>query len=144
MSSEQNKTIVRRFYEAFVANDQVGMKEVLSADLVAYSHGGPGPQNREVHLQGISGWNASFETHFEVEEQIAEGNSVATRVTMRAVHNRGEFMGTAPSGKEAVSTGISIEHIENGKIVERRALGDWLGIMQQLGVLPPPQPQATQ
>jgi len=139
MTAEQNKAIVRRFYEAFEANDEGALKELLAPDLVAYSHGAPGPQNREVHLQGISGWNAAFETDFTIEDQIAEGDSVATRVTMRAVHNRGEFQGLPPSGKQIVVGGISLERIKDGTIVERRVSGDWLGMMQQLGLIPPPQ-----
>jgi predicted ester cyclase len=140
MTTEENKAIVRRFYEAFAANDEGALKEVLAPDLVAYSHGAPGPQSREVHLQGISGWNAAFsDTHFTIEEQLAEGDKVATRVTMRSVHNRGEFQGLPPNGKEIVVGGIAIERIKDGKIVERRVSGDWLGMMQQLGLIPPPQ-----
>ena len=139
MLTERNKELVRRFYEAFEANDQTDLKDILSSDLVAYSHGAPGPQNREVHLQGISGWNAAFETHFTVEEQIAEGDKVSTRVTMRAVHSGGEFQGLAPTGKEVVTQGITIERIKDGQIVERQVSSDWLGMMQQLGLVPPPQ-----
>jgi predicted ester cyclase len=140
MTTEQNKATVRRFYEAFEANDQAALKEVLVPDLVAYSHGAPGPQSREVHLQGISMWNAAFsDTHFTIEEQIAEDDKVATRVTMRAVHNRGEFQGLPPSGKQIVVGGISLERIRDGTIVERQVSGDWLGMMQQLGLIPPPQ-----
>ncbi len=139
MTTEENKAIVRRFYEAFEANDQATLNELLAPDLVAYSHGAPGPQSREVHLQGISGWNASFETHFTVEEQIAEGDKVATRVTMRAIHNGGEFQGIPPTGKQIEVGGITIERIKDGKIVERRVSSDWLGMLQQLGLVPPPQ-----
>jgi len=139
MTIEQNKAIVRRFFEAFEANDQATFNEVVAPDLVAYSHGAPGPQNREVHLQNIRMWNAAFETRFTIEEQIAEGDKVATRVTMRAVHNRGEFQGLPPNGKEIVVGGINIERIKDGKIVERRVSADWLGMMQQLGLIPPPQ-----
>jgi predicted ester cyclase len=140
MSNEQYKELVRRFYEAFEDNDQVALKELLSPDLVAYSHGSPGPQSRDVHVQGIGMWNAAFETHFAVEEQIAEADSVATRVTMRAIHNGGEFQGVPPTGKEVVADGFSVEHFSNGKIVERRVSSDFLAIMQQLGLVPPPQP----
>jgi predicted ester cyclase len=140
MSTERNKAIVRRFYEAFEANDESALKEVLTPNLAAYSHGGPGPQNREAHVQGIRMWNAAFdETHFTIEEQVAEGDKVATRVTMRSVHNRGDFQGLPPTGKPIAMTGISIEHIKDGKIVERRVNSDMLGVMQQLGLLPPPQ-----
>lgn len=139
MTSEQNKAVVRRFYEAFAANDRAALKEVLSPDLVAYSHGSPEPQDRETHVQGIAMWNDAIETHFTLEEQIAEGDRVATRTTNYFVHNRGEFQGVPPSGKEAVSEGMTIERIKDGKIVERRALADWHGTMQQLGLVPQPE-----
>ena len=137
MSSEQNKALVRQFFTAFEANDQAALKDVLAPDLVAYSHGAPGSQSREVHLQGIAMWNAAFnETRFTIEEQIAEGDTVATRSTMRSVHSGGDFQGLPPTGKQIEISGITIERIENGKIVERRVSGDWLGIMQQLGLIP--------
>lgn len=139
MSTEQNKAVVRRFFEAFQTNDPEAFKAVLSPDLVAYSHGAPGPQSREEHIQGILGWNAAFETQFTVEEQLAEGELVATRTTMRAIHDGGEFMGLPPSGKEVEVTGMSIEHVRNGRIVERRVTADYLGMYQQLGLLPQPE-----
>ncbi len=140
MTTEQNKAIVRHFYEAFATNDQAALKEVLAPDLEAYSHGPAGPQNREVHLQGISQWHAAFsETHFTIEEQIAEGDKVATRVTMRSVHSDGDFQGLPPTGKQIEISGTTIERIKDGKIVERRVSADWLGMMQQLGLIPPPQ-----
>jgi len=139
MSIEQNKAIVRRFFEAFEANDETAMKAVLSPDLVAYTHGGPAPQSREAMLQGISLWNAAFgETHFTIEEQIAEGDLVATRSTLHSIHNRGPFQGVPPSDKQIVVGGISIECIKDGKIVERRLFSDWMGLMQQLGLVPAP------
>ena len=140
MTAEPNKNVVRRFFEAFSADDQAALKEVLAPDLVAYSHGAPGPQSREEHLRTIGMWNAAIETHFTIDEQIAEGDRVATRVTMHAVHNRGVFQGLQPSGKELTVGGISIERVQDGKIVERRVSADWLGMLQQLGLIPPPQP----
>ncbi len=140
-TTEQNKAVVRRFFAAFEADDQAALTEVLAPDLVAYSPGGPGPQSREVHLQGIRMWNAAFgDTHFTIHEQIGEGDKVATRVSMRSVHSRGDFQGLPPTGKEVTTDSVTIERIRDGKIVERRVVHDWLGLMQQLGLLPPPQP----
>jgi predicted ester cyclase len=140
MTTEQNKAVVRRFYEAFEANGEDALNEVLAPELVAYSHNDPAPQNRNVHVQGINWWNQVFsDTRFAIEEQIAEGDKVATRVTMRSVHNKGEFQGLPPSGKQIEIGGTSIERIKDGKIVERRVSSDWLGMMQQLGLIPPPQ-----
>ena len=138
MTSKLNKNIVRDFYNAFGANDQEALKELLSSELAAYSHGTPGPQNRDLHLQNISGWNAAFKTRYTIEEQIAEGDLVATRVTMHATHNGNEFMGVKPSGKQVVTQAITIERIKDGQIVERRVSADWLEMMQQLGLTPAP------
>lgn len=141
MTTEENKSVVRRFFEAFEADDQAALTELLAPDLVAYSHGAPGPQDREVHLQGIRMWNAAFgDTRFTIHEQIAEGDKVATRVSMRSVHSRGDFQDLPPTGKEVTIDSVTIERIRDGKIVERRVSADWLGIRQQLGMLPPPRP----
>jgi steroid delta-isomerase-like uncharacterized protein len=140
MSAEQNKAIVRQFFAAFEANDEAALRQVLAPHLTAHSHQSPGPQTREEHVKAIRMWNAAFrDTHFTIEEQIAEGDKVATRVTMRSVHSGGEFMGLPPSGKQVVTGGITIERIEDGKIVERRVVSDWLGMLQQLGLVPAPQ-----
>ena len=144
MTSELNKDIVRRFYEAFGSNDVAALNEVLAPDLVAFSPHAQGPQNRQVHMEGISWWNAAFSgTNFTIEEQIAEGDTVATRVTMRAKHDRGEFLGLPPSGKQVENGGISIERIKDGRIIERRVSSDWLGMMRQMGLIPPPERART-
>ena|SRR5688500_4283290 len=139
MTSEQNKAIVRRFYEALVSNDLAVLNEVLAPDFVAHSFGAPGPQSREVHLQGIGVWNAAFETDFTLRDQIAEGDRVATHTTMHAIHNRGDFQGLPPTGKKVEIGGITIERIKDGRIVERWVYSDRLGVLLQHGLVPPPQ-----
>lgn len=140
MTTEQNKAIVRRFYEALGANDQAALNELLSADLVAHMPGMPGPVSREIMLQGLGMISAAFsDSHYTVEDQIAEGDKVATRPTWRAIHGAGDFQGLPPTGKQVVVLGISIERIQDGKIVERWASYDQIGMMQQLGLIPPPQ-----
>lgn len=128
MTTEQNEAIVRRFYEALVANDEVALKEVVAPALVAYQNSIPGLQTREVHLEGIRTWHTTFSgTSFTIEEQ---GDSVATRATMRAVYSLGEFRGLAPTGKQVEINGISIERIKDGLIVARRVMSYWNGMMQ--------------
>jgi steroid delta-isomerase-like uncharacterized protein len=117
----KNKALVRRFFEAFEANDLAALNAVLAPDLVAYSHGQPDPQNREQHLETIRAWNAAFsDTRFTIEEQIAEGDTVATRMTFCSVHNRGDFMGLPPTGKQVVTSAVTLERIRDGRIVDRR------------------------
>jgi predicted ester cyclase len=133
MSNEQNKTVVRRFWQAYEANDQVVLDAVL-----ARTPGSPGPQNRERHLQGISMFNAAFsDRHFTVDEMIAEGDTVATRITMRGLHT-GAFQGHPPTGRPMAATGLTLERIQDGRIVERWFSFDTARVLQELGLTTPP------
>lgn len=71
---------------------------------------------------------------FNVEDQIAEGDKVVTRISFTATH-KGEFRGIAPTSKSVTATGTSIVKIVNGKIVEGWTDWDALGLMQQLGAV---------
>lgn len=73
-----------------------------------------------------------------VEDQVADGDKIATRWTARGTHD-GELMGIDPTGRTATVTGITIQRIgEGGQIVEGWTNWDMLGMLQQLGVVPGP------
>lgn len=132
--TEQNKATVRRFYAAFEQNDLEALTAVLAPNLVAYN---PNAQNRDEHLQGVSGWNSIFsDNRFEIIDQIAEGDQVATHVILRSIHSKAAFQGVPPSGKQIVVPAMTLERIKGGKIVERRVYSDRLGMLQQLGIVP--------
>jgi predicted ester cyclase len=137
MTAEQNKEIVRRFYAAFEVNDESALQALLAPDLEAYVHNSPRPQSREEMLGGIKIWHASFsDVRFDIQEQIAEGDKVATRMAFRSTHSGDSFMGQPPSHKPIDIHAVSIEQVKDGRIVWRRVLSDWYGLMQQLGALP--------
>ena len=71
-----------------------------------------------------------------IEDQVAEGDKVATRLTFSGTHS-GELMGIPPTGKQVTFTAITIDQLVDGKITERWHLFDTLGMLQQLGVIPP-------
>ena len=75
--------------------------------------------------------------HTTIEDQIAEGDRVATRWTMRGTHE-GEFRGIPATGNQISVTGIGIFRFSDGKVVESWDNFDQLGMMQQLGVVPSP------
>lgn len=134
----QNKAIVRRFAEASVASDQTAFQEMLSPDFVA--HLATGPQNREVFLKHNQGFSIAFsDRQFIVNDQVAEGDKVVTLATWRGTHSAGDFQGLAPTGKQIAISAILIERIKDGKIEEHWSLFDQLSMMQQLGLIPPPQ-----
>jgi predicted ester cyclase len=72
-----------------------------------------------------------------VEDQVAEGDKVVTRFSSQGTH-QGEFLGIAPTGNRVRVTGIDIDRVEEGKIVEHWSEADLLGMMTQLGVIPEP------
>ncbi|MGH2544906.1 MAG: ester cyclase [Ardenticatenaceae bacterium] len=138
MTIEENKAIARRFFKALGANDQAALNELLAPDFVAHK-ATPDPLNREALLQGINMMSAAFrDNHYTIEDQIAEGDRVVTRVTWQATHT-GDFQGHPPTHKQVEVSGIAIERHKDGKIVERWLNYDELGVMQQLGLIPPPE-----
>jgi predicted ester cyclase len=75
--------------------------------------------------------------HLELHEVIGHGERLAVRFTMSGVHD-GMFNGIAPTGRPYVLAGITILHFAGGRVVERWSCADMLGLMVQLGVVPPP------
>ena len=115
---------------------------MLARHFVIHVPGMPGPVDRETHLQGIGIFAMAFsEIDFTVESQIAEGDLVATRLTWQATH-AGDFQGLAPNGKHIAINAVTFDRIKDGKIVERWFNQNDLGLMQQLGAIPSPQPSS--
>lgn len=132
MTTEENKAVVRRFFKAFEEQDEDAMQDVLSPDLRAYVHG-DGPAGRGELLQVIRNWNSTFSnTRFILEDQVAEGDLVACRVRMTAVHSGGEFQGIAPAGLPVTSESLTLERVVDGRIVERRVVTNWAEVLEQL------------
>ncbi len=134
MSTEENKAIVRRFYEEVMNQGDLSVvDEIVAPHMVDHSPGYPeyhtGPEGIK---QTVTAYRAAFpDMHDVVEDVIAEGDKVTVRWSGRGTH-RGELMGMEPSGKDVTLTGITVYRIEDGKIVERWSEADELGMMRQL------------
>jgi steroid delta-isomerase-like uncharacterized protein len=135
---DQNKQISRRLLQdAFGGGRYDVIDELVAPNWVVHD-----PSVTE-DIRGPAGVRQLIETYrsafpdlqMKVEEQIAEGDRVATRWSARGTH-RGPLLGIDATGKEASVTGITIDRIENGEIVESWSNWDTLGLLQQLGVVP--------
>ena len=134
--TEQNKAIVRHNYETADQNDLTTFSEQLAPDIAVHLPGMPGPLNREALIQMMNVMFSGLTQRQHVfDEQIAEGDKVATRLTLHAVHT-GEFQGMPATGKQIVVPQIAIHRIRNGKIVEVWTSSDDVGMMKQLGLMP--------
>jgi len=135
MSSVDNKELVRRGYEAINQRNWAAFDELHVSDYVSHS-GATTIQGLEAYKQAISiNITACPDLHFTIENMIAEGDFVAVRHTARGTH-QGTFMGIPPTGKQVTVTGMIFDRVVNGKIIEEWSNQDWLGLLQQLGVVP--------
>jgi predicted ester cyclase len=73
----------------------------------------------------------------EFHEVLTEGVLYSCRFTMSGMH-KGPFMGVPATGKPYALGGISIMRFADGKVVERWSSADMLGLMVQIGAIPPP------
>ncbi|MCQ1534860.1 ester cyclase [Methanosarcina sp. KYL-1] len=138
MSTEENKAIVRRFFEEGPSKGNLkAADELLSPDFAMYTPLPASPGIEGIH-EVITTCRAAFE-HLSVtiEDMIAEGDKVAARFTAHGIH-KGNFMGLPATGKPITMTGIEIFRIKDGKITELWAEANLLGLMQQLGIFPMP------
>lgn len=138
MSTENNKAIVRRFYEEVMNNGRVELlDELMDEDFDDHGEALFGsPQGREVIKQGIIATHSILPNlHVTIEDMIAEGDMVGVRGTMRCTH-QGEWLGVTPTGNELTWKGIAMFRFSNGRLMQRWFNSDGLTIMQQLGLVP--------
>jgi predicted ester cyclase len=149
-STDQNKAIVRRFVDEVWNQGNLNVIDELVAPgfrghgHMGAPHGGqsggqpggqhfaPGPEGTRQFVHLVR--SAFLDLCVTVEQQLAEGDLVATRWTLRGTQ-QGAFMGMAPSGKQVSVSGTVIDRIANGTVAEEWIDWDRLGLMQQLGAM---------
>jgi predicted ester cyclase len=135
---EANKAIVRRYRAAHNANDMAALDEIIAPDLIAHNMLPGLPPGLEGGKMAHQGFLAAFpDGQTSTEDLIAEGDRVVERTSFRGT-NTGSFLGAPPTGKPVAASSISIYRITHGKIVEHWGENDVIGVMTQLGLMPPP------
>ena len=140
MSSEENKAFMRRFYEeVFNQKNLAAIDDFVAPDFVNRSAAQLGLVSGDLeHVrQFVVEVMQSFpDLHYTVEDMVAEGDKVVTRLTISGTQ-QGAFMGIPATGKHATVADIEIFRITGGKAVETWVQVDFLGLLQQLGAIPP-------
>jgi steroid delta-isomerase-like uncharacterized protein len=135
MPQEQNKTLVRRYFEdLFNKGNLVAVNELFAANAVLHNPLTPEPlRGTEAIKQFVTGGRTTFpDFHFTVEDVFGEGNQFAVRWTFRGTC-QGEFAGIPSTGRQAIVPGVTIFHLVGGKIAEMWVNWNVLSLMQQLG-----------
>jgi steroid delta-isomerase-like uncharacterized protein len=136
--SEQNKAVVRRFIDEAWNNGNLDVvDELISADHVDHDPArADAPSGPAAMRAFIETYRTAFpDTRIEFGELIAEGDLVAGPWRATGTH-QGELMGIPATGKPISITGMGMDRVVDGKIVESWANWDGMGMMGQLGVIP--------
>ena len=139
MSAEENKRISRRVVEEGFSQGNVDVFDELVADNFQ-NHDTSAPPDLPPGREGLKELARFYKSAFPdaevvVEDQIAEGDRVVTRYSARGTH-QGDFAGIPATGRQVTVSGIGIDRIEGGKIVESWNEVNQLGMLQQLGAIP--------
>src|SRR2546427_8424369 len=132
--SAENKAIIRRmFEEVWNGRNPALLDDIFAPNSVHHDAVNPdvgtGPKGQRSLYERYT--SAFPDSHFTLDEVIAEGDLTVARWTVRGTH-RGELTGIAPTGKQITVGGVSIARISRGKIVESWSNWDALGLMQQI------------
>lgn len=136
---QSNSSVVRQFIEKVLNRGEVDAAgEFFWEDMVEQvplPGQGPGVEGLKGALRGLR--EAFPDMHWTVHEQIAEGEKVVSRFEWTGTH-RGTFLGVPATDRTVTVWGMVIDRLDGGKIKDTRIIMDTLGLMMQLGVVPPP------
>ena len=136
MSTEDNKELIRRYIDEVINTGNVDQIENFVAPDYVEVHEGKrypvGIDGAKEHILGVRQTYPDLE--LTVENQIAEGEWVATCITARGTH-KGVWLGIKPTGKSLVYTGVNVNRIVNGRIVEHGGAANLLGPLIDAGAV---------
>lgn len=133
--ADELKTIVRRVFDDVInARNWDKADRFIASDVIDHTAPSWMPPGIAGIKQQLIAWFSAFpDSHFEIEDMIAQGDRVTVRWTVEGTHE-GLFHDIPPTGKHISMSGIEEVRIAYGKIVERWGYPDLLGLLEQLGV----------
>jgi serine phosphatase RsbU (regulator of sigma subunit)/ketosteroid isomerase-like protein len=132
MSAQKNKALVRHFLIAHAKGDLGTLEEMLAPDFVDHNLLPGQRPGREGYLRAHTEYQAAYShTRYVIDKQLAEGDEVVTTFAASAIHDRGEWMGLVPTGKQFEAQLVLIHRIVGGKIAEEWSQGSGLAELTQ-------------
>ncbi len=132
---EQNKELMRTFFEAWGNGDYETLKDLTTPDYGFYfPSNSRSPLSREELVSTTKNLRKAFpDISWRMESLVADGDTVVFRFVQTGTH-QGVFQGIPATGIKVECSGILISRISDGKVVEQREEFDSLGMMMQLGM----------
>lgn len=135
MNENNGHVMQRAFAEIMTRGNVEVIDELFASDFAGHDTSG-GTFGRDEFREGVLAVLSAFsERQVVIADQVVAGDKVATRWQAIGVHS-GEFNGIPATGRQVSMTGISIDRVAGGKVVESWEVTDDAGLLRQLGVLP--------
>jgi predicted ester cyclase len=136
----ENRRIGRRvLLEIWSAGKLEVVDELYAPDYVDHVARGPEPgvvRGPDGLKQAVTMFRSAFpDLSYTIEQEMAEGDCVMTRFSATGTH-RGPFLSMEPSGRSVTYTGVDINRIVDGRVVESWVYYDALGLLEQVGLVP--------
>lgn len=136
-TDSRNEAALARAVERWNAGDLSAYLEVYADDIRL--HGvTPEPMDKQAVRAFYEGLFAAFpKNHLELHDTFGAGDRLCSRFTLTGRHD-GDFMGVPATGTDIALPGITILRFRDGACVERWSYADMLGLLVQIGAVPPP------
>jgi predicted ester cyclase len=139
--TEANKAVVRRFYAELDAGNLDAMDDLVTDDYIDHN---PPPlpglaSGREGLKQAFQIFWAATPGRHEIEDQVAEGDKVVTRLTAYGTHVGDLPGGLVATQRDIAESAVAVHRVRDGRLVEHWSARDDLGLLVQLGVIVLPQ-----
>jgi steroid delta-isomerase-like uncharacterized protein len=134
-----NKARFRRTYEELLNQGILEVADELIAPDFINHEAPPGMDRGPESMRALANMlrTAFPDLHFAIEDLIAEGDTVAGRLTMNGTHT-GPLMGMPPTGRAVRQAHMHFIRFRDGKAIEHWGLRDDMGMMRQMGLMPEP------
>lgn len=138
LTQELKDKIVRAYEEAWLKGNVDAYDEVFAPDVVLHIYPFPDIKGLELAKQGVHVQLQAFsDMRWDTEEIICEGNAMVWRFFLYGKHTgNSPRIPVPPTGKELTYKGCDVFHINDDKVAEIFCYRDYLGMMQQLGIIP--------
>lgn len=136
MSIEENKSIVRKYIEEVLNTGNIDIIEkYISKDYMEIYEGKKYEMGIDGAIEHVKGVRKTYSNlNINIDFQIAENDYVATSITATGIHN-GNWMDIKPTGKPVTFTGVNINKVVNGKIVEHGGAANLFGTLLKIGAI---------
>jgi len=136
-AEEQNKQLVRQFFEAFDRQDTEMMNQLVLSSNYSLHFSGMPPTDWNGTKQFSAAFYSAFpDLHHNIVDMVAEGeDKVAVRLNITGTH-KGELQGVPPTGKKVSFNATDFITLMDGKVAEEWVNADIMGLMQQIGAIP--------